>query len=451
MVEIPKAEGKVRALRIASPRDKIIQKALQLLLEKIYVPKFSNLSHGFSPNKSTHSALKQLHLKGGNYSIAINGDISKCFDSIPHDIIMNILKESIKCHRTLEIINKALKVKTNFKGRILNYTGMGTPHGSVLSPLLTNIVLDKFDKYMENYIDLFNKGKNRAASLEYKSVVQRRYISKDPIRRRLHLNLLRSIPSTNYSNFRRMIYIRYADDFVILIIGNYSEAFEIRQNIKNFLKSLGLELNIDKTSIVQLTKGFKFLGATCFRVKKTVYEKKSSNSLTYRIHRRLIINADLLKIIDKLLKYKFLKRNKHNQILSTSRRDLINLSHYTIVSFYNSKIRGLLSYYSFAGNYSSLNRIISLLTMSCALTLALKFKLKTARKTFGKFGKLLTDPETGVGIYKPKSMKVRHFYNNSIPNDIKIDNILSGSLQKQLTVTSGFDKGCAICGSKTNL
>ncbi|CAK9442414.1 unnamed protein product, partial (mitochondrion) [Lodderomyces beijingensis] len=452
MVEIPKSNGKMRPLKIASPRDKIVQKALQIILERIYEPRFSSSSHGFRPNRSTHSALNTLYLQGGNFNIAINGDITKCFDSIPHNIIMNILKETIKCHRTLELIHKSLKVISVFNGRKLKYTGLGTPQGSILSPLLANIVLDKFDKFMEQYISDFTRGDRRKQSLAYKSVVQRRYKSNDPVVRLKLLKQLRNMNSTNFydPDFRRMIYTRYADDFVILIIGTYKEAYIIRDRVKEFIALYGLELNLDKTTIVNTREGFKFLGASCFRASHPVYTKYSTG-ITRRNHRRLIVNADLKEIISRFKKNKFVRQNKLGAILATSRRDLVNLSHFTIISFYNNKIQGLLSYYSFAGNYSSIRRVIWLLVMSCALTLTLKYKLRYAATTFRKFGKLLTDPSTDIELKIPREMKVKHKYNNNISTTLNPENIMSGTLHKQLTVTSDFDKGCVLCGSSTEL
>jgi Type II intron maturase/Reverse transcriptase (RNA-dependent DNA polymerase) len=318
---------------------------------------------------------------------------------------MNILKETIKCHRTLELIHKSLKVDSIFNGRTLKYTGKGTPQGSVLSPLLANIVLDKFDKFMEDYISKFNKGKIRAVNKVYHRLSQRRYKSKDPIKRKELLNLQRITTRLDYNdpNFRRMFYTRYADDFVVLIISSFKEAHEIRNNIKEFLSTLGLELNLEKTPIVKTTDGFKFLGASCLRTKEKVFVT-SKNNITSRVHRRLIINADMDKLIYTLEKNKFVHFDKFNVAKATSRKDLINLSHFTILSFYNNKIRGLLNYYSFAGNYPSIRRIIWLLVQSCALTLTLKYKSGTMRKMFVRFGKTLKDPETELELYIPKDV-----------------------------------------------
>jgi len=105
----------------------IVQKAIQIVLESIFIfePTFSSVSQWLRPHRSTNSALKTIYLQGGNFNIAINGNISKCFNSIPQNVIMSILKETIKCHHILELIHKSLKVASIFNGRKLKYTGLG--------------------------------------------------------------------------------------------------------------------------------------------------------------------------------------------------------------------------------------------------------------------------------------------------------------------------------------
>ena len=368
-VEITKAKGKTRTLRIASPREKVVQKAIQLVLEAIYEPKFSEASHGFRPNRSTHTALKTLYLKGGNSNIAINGDITKCFDSIKHKVILDILKENIKCHRTLELIHKYLKVKSVFNGRTLKSTDLGTPPklGSVLSPILANIVLDKFDKYMEKYIRETEKGKTRKVNPTYHRINNRRYKTKDPEKKK---ELLKNTTRLNLPPYgldpecRRMIYVRYADDFIILITGNLKYAHDTKNAVKDFLKTIGLELNTEKTTIVQTRKGFQFLGARCKRAGQLVKVETKSKQGGGKVHKRLLlrsrllISANLKELIEKLKKNRFVRCNKTGRTLATARKDLVNKSHLTIVAFYNNKIRVLLNYYTFASNYASLRKIV---------------------------------------------------------------------------------------------
>ena len=106
-------------------------------------------------------------------------------------------------------------------------------------------------------------------------------------------------------------------------------------------------------------------------------------------------------LIGKLIVNKFVKRNRTGTPSATARRDLVNLTHHEIVTFYNHRIQGLVAFYSFACNLTSLRKIIMFLQLSCALTLALKYKLRTCRKVFNKYGNHLTDPDTEIGLKLP--------------------------------------------------
>lgn len=125
---------------------------------------------------------------------------------------------------------------------------------------------------------------------------------------------------------------------------------------------------------------------------------------------RMRIMIPVRELIDKLIINKFISRNHLGVPRATARRDLVNFTHHEIVTFYNHRIQGLKNFYSFAGNLTSLRKIIMFLQISCALTLALKLKLRTSRKVFVKFGKNLTDKETGTSLIIPKSLKVTHKY-----------------------------------------
>lgn len=133
-------------------------------------------------------------------------------------------------------------------------------------------------------------------------------------------------------------------------------------------------------------------------------------------------------LIDKLVANKFAKVNNRKQIIPTAKRDITLMSHYEILKFYNARIRGILNFYSFAGNLNALRSIISILQRSCALTLALKYKLRTQRAIFLKYGRLLTDPDTKLSLEKPKTLKVSHDYKTGKTNNLQNpDNTLSTS------------------------
>jgi retron-type reverse transcriptase len=329
-----------RPLGISS--EKIVQKGLQIILEAIYEPKFLDCSHGFRPHRSTHSALRILYLKGNQFTWVVQGDISACL--IPHHKLMNILKRNIICDKFLTAINKSLTI-----GYLDPETGklvkskLGTR--SVLSPLLSNIVLHQFDKYvMEVLVPNNTKGLRRKTNSEYNKLISQRYIRgnyqvTDKITRDI---ALKKIPRMNTYDptFRRCMYVRYADDFLILLEGRKSEAIVIRQQIQEtLLDKCGLELNLEKTLVTNITEKFDFLGASIAKAKIVDFRIKSKtrfgNIITTRPRLRLRINMPTLKLLNTLREGGFVKRNEKGQFVAIPRTNLVNLDHATILQYFN--------------------------------------------------------------------------------------------------------------------
>lgn len=257
--------------------------------------------------------------------------------------------------------------------------------------------------------------------------------------------------------FRRLLYLRYADDFVILLTAPHIDAVDIRTRLSSFLlANCGLELNTDKTIISHVRQGFKFLGAFCRGLNRDAYLVKSTRryrdgsvrKVTGRVTPHLFVTAPIRDIIMRMATNGFVKRNAYGVFIPTALRRLIHLDMYDILSFYNSKVRGLLSFYGLAGNFSSLAKVVWLFRQSCALTLALKFKLKTARKTYKKFGPSLTDPTTKHSFQAPSSYKVKHDYPSSTPLDF--NSLLDIDWSGRLTNSNAF-QSCALCGSSSDI
>lgn len=166
-IQIPKAgKNETRSLRIASPREKVVQKAIQLIMERHYESKFLETSHGFRPNRGTHTAMKQLEARYQSVHYIIEADFSKAFDSIQHEALIRIIKEEVKCEKTLELLIRGLKAGYIEFGELHNNLATGTPQGSNLSPLLCNIFLDKLDKYIEKLKIEYHRGEKRPRSKE---------------------------------------------------------------------------------------------------------------------------------------------------------------------------------------------------------------------------------------------------------------------------------------------
>nr|YP_010836056.1 hypothetical protein QLP54_mgp10 [Phyllosticta yuccae]WGC90071.1 hypothetical protein [Phyllosticta yuccae] len=449
-VEIPKPNSdKKRPLTIAAPRDKVVQKALQVIIEAIWEDIFHDCSHGFRPGRSVHSALAQIYYGGSNFIWAIQGDISKCFDNIPHEIVIKLLKNKIVDPRFLELQRKFLETGImDPKTKKINKTSLGIPQGGILSPILCNIVLHQFDDYIQRQIKMFNKGKARSHNREYQKLEYRRRKAKTMLERREYLFKMRRVGNVDKldPNFKRMKYIRYADDFVILINGTRNESQMVKNNCKEYLNThCGVNLNEEKTIITNLKdNNFMFLGAEIVKLRNPTFLRKNQATNSIVATPRLLIKAPINKLLDKLKLTGFIRQD-NNQIFHPKHvGSLVNLSHYDIISYYNSKIYGILNFYSFASNLNKLGRLIWYLQASCGLTLARKYKLYTMRATFRKFGKLLTCPNTGKSLHKPNNLKVKHNYQKSkrVP---RAEELLDISWASKLTETN-FGKACIICG-----
>jgi group II intron reverse transcriptase/maturase len=408
-IQIPKLGKKeTRPLTIASPREKIVQKAMLLIMERLYEPKFLSSSHGFRPGKGTHTAIKQLESCFQSVRFVIEADFSKAFDSIPHDTLMSVIKEDIKCDKTLKIIENALKAGFIEFGNLHDNLSIGTPQGSILSPLLCNIFLHKLDLFMEEIKTEYQKGTKRQRSVEnMKLVNQAKYWrNKGYNKTRPELyniiiqKLLKSDSIRRDDSYVRVHYIRYADDFVIGIVGSHTLAKEILGRVENFVKEyLNLMFNPEKTRVIDFKKNaFKFLGFNIMApmskkgIKPIETIRSNDRIITRRKKTRTVIHMDTDKVLNRLAKNGFIRKRisptKHNELIyrGTFKGNLINLDHPDILMYYNSVLRDIKNYYSFAKNRVSISWVAWLLKESCALTLGRKFKVKTLAQIFSKFG-----------------------------------------------------------------
>jgi group II intron reverse transcriptase/maturase len=215
-VNVPKPKGGTRPLTIAPPRDKIVQEVMRMILEVIYEPTFSENSHGFRPNRSCHTALRQVKTQFGAASFYIEGDISQCFPSIDHSLLIDILKRRISDERFLHLINKALKAGY-FEFHRYNHSIVGTPQGSIISPILSNIYMHILDAFMEDKKKEFDRGKEAHRNPEYRRLENRREAAKRVGDMKEANKMLKQMQTTkarlpNDPSFRRLYYVRYADD-----------------------------------------------------------------------------------------------------------------------------------------------------------------------------------------------------------------------------------------------
>ena len=444
-IQIPKPGSlESRPLTIASPRDKIVQKAIQLVMEPLYEKEFLDCSHGFRPKRGTRTALRYLEAKFQSCHYIIEADFSKAFDSIQHKKLMEILKEKIDCQKTLSLINSGLKAGYFELGELHKNLTTGTPQGSILSPLLCNIFLNKLDHYMEEIKKEFNVGTKRKKNKEYEKIAnkikymrsKKQDISNPNLYRSL-LSKLITIPSLNFDDsYVRIQYVRYADDFIVGVQGNHKLASIILDKLSTFINdNLNLQLNQSKTGIIKYsTIPVKFLGFSIMAPHKIDIDKpievlrivdKSSPNTNYktlfrRKKIRIRIYMDYNKVLNKLEINGFIRKrirhDKHNkyEYRGTFKGNLINLDHADILNYYNSVLRGLYNYYDFIDNMNQLAYICWLITESCCLTLARKLKLRTMSKTYSKLGKDLgcnietKEGKKRISLFKPNNFQKKH-------------------------------------------
>ncbi|MBU1879520.1 MAG: reverse transcriptase/maturase family protein, partial [Chloroflexi bacterium] len=263
---IPKKSGKLRPLGVPSWEDKLLQEAVRIVLSAYYEPQFSDASHGFRPGRGCHTALQSILFRWTGTKWFIEGDIKGCFDNIDHDKLLEIIERDIQDGRLIKLLRGMLKAGYMEDWRY-HRTYSGAPQGGVLSPLLTNIFLNELDTYVEDeLIPQYTRGRRRRPNPEYVQTSYRKLVARDRNDReeytRLHAKQ-GTLPSVDPHDpeYRRLRYVRYADDFLLGFAGPKSEAETIKHLIGEYLSELGLHLSEQKTLVTHATSGrARFLG-----------------------------------------------------------------------------------------------------------------------------------------------------------------------------------------------
>jgi group II intron reverse transcriptase/maturase len=343
-VYIPKKNGKLRPLGLPSWSGKLVGEVVRLLLEAYYEPGFSDRSHGFRKRRGCHTALREIRDTWTGTTWFIEGDISDCFGSLDHEILLRMLAEKIHDQRFLRLIRNMLKAGY-LEDWEYHETLSGSPQGSVVSPILSNIYLHKLDEFVEQeLIPQYTRGARRKVNPEYERTKSRLRHARRHGDRAAARDLekqLRTLPHGDPTDpgYRRLRYLRYADDHLLGFIGPKAEAEEIKARLAVFLReTLRLELSQAKTLITRArSQPARFLG----------YDIIVQYRDTRRTGGRRTVNGKVaLRVPPDVVRAQCARYRQRGK--PSHRTRLQNLDDYDIVRIYGAEYRGVVNYYLLA-------------------------------------------------------------------------------------------------------
>ena len=470
---VPKPNGKKRPLGISSGDDKLVQEVVRNILECIYEPIFENSSHGFRPGRSPHTALEHMEKDWTAVKWIVDMDLRSYFDTIPHDLLVGLLKKKIEDKRFIRLIQAMLDAGY-LEDWTYHTTYSGVPQGSIVSPVLANVYLHELDLFMKNLKEQFERGERRKANPAYirysnkiQSLRKKWDILKEKkggkeglqdIQRQIKAlqRQRRRLPSGDPfdSGYKRLYYSRYADDYVIGIIGSKADAEEVRQKVRQFIEqSLKLTIAEEKSHIRHSKQGVIFVG---YWIKTysgdRIVKVKCSNRHTTRksVSERLQLHIPK----DRLQKFCLTKRYGNYQTVEALHKPEWNdLSDAEIILAYNGELRGLANYYALAHDVKrDMGKLAFIWRQSLFKTLANKHKEsmnKVARR-------LKTDEGHALVIHGEKKTRIIKLFRMKdlkppAPNNPGIDippNTFALTLSRSELIRRLNTSECEYCGTQ---
>jgi group II intron reverse transcriptase/maturase len=367
-----KNSSKKRPLGLPTWSDKLLQEVIRSLLEAYYEPQFSDCSHGFRPGRGCHTALEEIQRKWRGTVWFIEGDITDCFGSLDHSVMRSMLAEKIHDGRFLRLIDGLLRAGYLEDWRY-HETLSGAPQGGNLSPLLSNIYLNRLDRYVETtLLPVYNRGDRRRPYLPYMRLHKAVWkLEKKGLRdgARQMRRELQQLPSRdpNDPGYRRLHYIRYCDDWLLGYTGTRREAEDIKGKIGRFLGyRMKLELSERKTLITHgQTEPARFLGyEVVVHNNDAKHDRHGHRSINGQIG--LKVPMDVVRATCK----PYLQRGKPAAVLARAHD-----SDLRIVARYQAELRGIAEYYQLAYNRHRLGLLRWIMERSLTKTLGHKNKI----------------------------------------------------------------------------
>jgi group II intron reverse transcriptase/maturase len=462
-IMIPKSKGKLRPLGLPSTNDKIVQEVIRLILEAVYEPNFDKDSYGFRTGRGVHDALKHVDKTFRWMDWVIEGDIEGAYPTIDHRILCNLIEKRINDTRFMNLIRKALNCGVLIGNRVSHFS-VGVPQGSIASPILSNIYFHELDTWVRQKAKELYSPPSKLRSSEYKRIEkliakyskQMQILKKDSLE---HKNLYKelkaarqlrlTVPSQKHRRIE-VVYVRYADDWMIGVSGDKEIAKNLLDEVKVFFKEvLNQKLHPEKIKLTNLRKGKAyFLGYEIFLPAKDPITNSvfSGTNTRRRGNPNLRFDIPVNDLISKLINKGYIARKKKG-VRPISKSSYVTLEDHVIVNHFRSVCLGILNFYSGCNQPKRLQYIHYLLHISCAMTLAHRHRT-SSRQIFIKHGKRLT---VKIPDNEKKTVSFPYRTSWSISDaSWKVGKEFKDpfSIYANRVSRSGLETSCLVCGIK---